>query len=93
MTKDVGILILGLLVAAMPYLGFTATQERLILVVMGLSIAVLAFLIRGDISFFSIERNGGTFVENAPDRKSVGDGIVTEGTDMNHEERKEENEQ
>jgi|GEM_PF-644414 len=93
MTKDVSILILGLLTAAMPYLGFPANYEQIIFVVVGLTIAVLAFLIRGDISLFTIERSGDTFIENKPEKKpTMGDGIMTEGTEMNHEERKEERE-
>ena len=80
MSKDVGILILGLLTAAMPYLGFPANYERIIFVVVGLSVAVLAFLIRGDKSLFTIQRKGDTFSENNPEeRVSVGDGIITEG--------------
>ena len=87
MTKDVGILILGLLVAATPYLGFPASYERLIFVVAGLLIAILAFLIRGDFSLFSIEeRTGDTFVENGSEhREVVSDGVMTEGTDTQHE--------
>ena len=94
MTKDVGILILGLLTAAMPYLGFPTNYENIIYVGMGLSIAVLAFLIRGDISLFTIERSGNTFSENIPEgRAKVGDGIVTEGTEHSHDEHEQERQQ
>ena len=87
MTKDVGILILGLLTAAMPYLGFPTNYENIIFVVVGLSIAVLAFLIRGDMSLFKIERSGDTFTDSSNnERQVVGDGIDTEGAEMNHEE-------
>lgn len=67
MTKDVGILILGLLVAAMPFLGFPGNVKTIVFVVAGLLIALLAFLIRGDFSLFRIERTGNTFVENSDD--------------------------
>ena len=87
MTKDVGILILGLLTAAMPYLGFPTSYENIIFVAMGLSIATLAFLIRGDMSLFKIERSGDTFTDSSQEeRHVVGDGIQTEGTETNHEE-------
>lgn len=89
MTKDVGILILGLLTAAMPYLGFPTNYENMIFVVMGLSIALLAFLIRGDLSLFTIERTGDTFTDSSKHEKPlVGDGISAEGTEMNHDESK-----
>lgn len=67
MTKDVGILILGLIVAATPFLGFPSNIKTFILVVCGLLVALLAFLIRGDFSLFRIERRGDTFVENGGD--------------------------
>ncbi len=94
MSKDVSILILGLLTAAMPHLGFPANCESLIFGAIGLSIAALAFLIRGDISLFSIERKADTFVENNPEEKVRGEGdTTTEGEDIGHEEeRKEERE-
>ncbi len=85
MTKDVGILILGLLVAATPFLGFPTSYESIIFVVAGLAIAMLAFLIRGDFDLFSIERNTDTFVENGTQKNAVvGDGIHTEGTEHDH---------
>ena len=64
MTKDVGILILGLVVAGMPFLGFPVNIERTILVIAGLAIALLAFLIRGDFSLFAVTKTGDTFTEN-----------------------------
>lgn len=48
MTKDVGILILGLLTATMPFLGFPRSFESFLLIVIGLAIAVLAFIIRNE---------------------------------------------
>jgi len=94
MSKDVSILILGLLTAAMPYLGFPANYERIIFVVIGLSVAALAFLIRGDISLFSIERKADTFVENNPKEDVMGEGntMTEEGGVEHEEERKEERE-
>lgn len=78
MTKDVGILILGLIVAAMPFLGFPGGIKTVVFVVAGLLIALLAFLIRGDFSLFRIERTGNTFVEN--DRDHSGGAMNEAGT-------------
>ena len=86
MTKDVGILVLGLLVAAMPYLGFPAHIERIILVIIGLIIALLAFLLRGDFSLFSIERKADTFVEEGPGRRGALDEAVTRDTEEQYEQ-------
>lgn len=85
MTKDVGILILGLIVAAMPFLGFPVRIENILYVVSGLLIALLAFLIRGDFSLLRIERTGDTFVENGRDySKPMPDGVVA-GKESGHE--------
>ena len=88
MTKDVWILVLGLLVAATPFLGFPISIENIIFVIAGLAIAILAFLVRGESDFFSIERSSDTFVENSnPKRAVVSDGISVEGEDEHGEER------
>ena len=64
MTKDVGILVLGLLVATVPFLGFPSDVKQYILVGSGLVIAVLAFIIRGELetddhATESYSQNGG----------------------------------
>lgn len=64
MTKDVGILILGLLVAAMPFLGFPSSFETVFFVGAGLLIAGMAFLIRGDFSYFHMPEKTDTYAQN-----------------------------
>lgn len=85
MTKDVGILILGLLTALMPFLGFPRRFESFILIIVGLTIAVLAFIIRGEALFHNSnsERKTDMFVENGDikQKKEVsGDIIPNENT-------------
>jgi len=46
MSKDAIVIVLGLVVAAMPFLGFPSTWETVLLVALGVSIAVLVFLFR-----------------------------------------------
>lgn len=65
MTKDVGILILGLLVAVMPFLGFPASFERMFFIIAGLIISVLAFLIRGNLSHLHIPEKTDTYAQNS----------------------------
>lgn len=48
MSKNAIIIVLGFIVAAMPFLGFPSTWETIILVLLGVSLAVLAFLLRQD---------------------------------------------
>ncbi|HEX9608907.1 MAG TPA: hypothetical protein VGA06_01710 [Candidatus Paceibacterota bacterium] len=48
MSKNAIVIVLGLVVAAMPFLGFPSLWETAILVVLGVSVALLAFLLRQD---------------------------------------------
>ncbi|MBL7045796.1 MAG: hypothetical protein ISR99_02090 [Parcubacteria group bacterium] len=50
MSKDPIILILGVVVAVVPFLGFPGTFESVIFVLSGAAIAILAFLIRRDMA-------------------------------------------
>ena len=55
MTKDLVIIVLGIWVAVLPFLGFPNSWDRIILIVSGFSISLLMFLLRRD--FFSyVER-------------------------------------
>ena len=55
MTKDLVIIVLGVWVALLPFLGFPNSWDRVILLVSGFSISILMFLLRRD--FFSyVER-------------------------------------
>ena len=83
MTKDVGILILGLVVAMVPFLGIPSSWKTVMFVASGLAIAFHAFLLRGDLSLTVSgkhtkgERRTDTFAENGTARTQmeVGDGI------------------
>ena len=88
MTKDVGILVLGLLVAAMPFLGFPGGTERIIFVVSGLVIALLAFFIRGELG--GSQEKTDSFVQNGVQNHSV-DGIVARKQSEDHEAKEEKN--
>jgi hypothetical protein len=71
MTKDVGILVLGLLVAAMPFLGFPGGVEQLVFVVSGIVIALLAFFIRSELGG-SGEKETESYVQNGHSRTETG---------------------
>jgi len=99
MTKDVGILILGLAVSALPFIGIPNSWKTAVFVILGLAIAILAFLLRGDLPLrrkgehSDGERKTETFSENgtAYARKKVLDGILRQSSDEPHEkERKTE---
>ena len=96
MTKDVGILILGLTVAATPFLGIPSSWKTVIFVVSGLIIAILSFLLRGNLSLTAYskhnkeERRTDTFAENSLTRgQEAGNGIkkISE-SDTHEKERK-----
>ena len=46
MTKEMWIIVLGIVVALVPFLGFPGSWKTVIFVLVGLAIAVLAFIIR-----------------------------------------------
>lgn len=50
MSKDPIILILGIVVAIVPFLGFPGSFETVIFVLSGLAIAILAFMLRRDMA-------------------------------------------
>ena len=93
MTKDVGILILGLIVVATPFLGLPGSWKTVVFVVSGLTIAFLAFLLRGDLplpgggGYADGGRKTDTFAENGSTRAQelVGDGIKKISGDNPHE--------
>ena len=87
MTKDVGILVLGLLVAAMPFLGFPSSMEQIVFVVSGLVIAVLAFFIRGELG--TGEKETESYVQNGGQKVST-DGIVERGESSHGEKERQE---
>ena len=57
MSKDIAIIVLGISVALLPFLGFPGAWETVLLVFFGLGIVTLAFLWRRDI-LLSLGGNG-----------------------------------
>jgi hypothetical protein len=68
MSKEMWVIVLGLLVIAMPHLGIPGAWKTILFVVLGASIAALGFLLRGE----SLSRGSGAvanrehFVESTP---------------------------
>ena len=90
MTKDVGILILGLLVAAVPFLGFTRSIEDVIFTVCGLIIAFLAFLVRSDLSEHHQAEKTDSFAQNGPPKPEPVESITERVKKAEHEEKRED---
>ena len=68
MSKELIIILLGLLVALMPYLGFPGSWKSVFSIVIGIVIAGIAFIVRQERLWKEREdmreRHTGTFVEN-----------------------------
>lgn len=71
MTKDLGIITLGIFIALLPFLGLPHAWDTVLLVLSGLSVSALTFLLRRDFFFYverlrrrSRERMADTYVEN-----------------------------
>lgn len=68
MSKELVVIILGLLVALMPYLGFPGSWKTVFSIVIGIVIAGIAFIIRQERLWKEREemhgRRADTFVEN-----------------------------
>lgn len=63
MSKEMTVIVLGLLVAATPYLGIPGSWKTILLVLAGFGIAVAGFLLRGEALSRSNKHNH--FVENS----------------------------
>ena len=48
MSKEMTLVVLGVLVAVAPYLGIPGTWRTLLLVILGCAIALIGFLLRGE---------------------------------------------
>jgi hypothetical protein len=48
MSKEMTVIVLGLLVAALPYLGIPGSLRTMLLVLIGLGLALIGFLLRGE---------------------------------------------
>ncbi len=68
MSKEMWVIVLGLLVVVLPHLGLPGAWKTILFVVLGVAIAALGFLLRGE----ALSRGSGSvansqhFVENIP---------------------------
>jgi hypothetical protein len=75
MSKDLIVIILGILVAIMPFLGFPRSWETIIFLISGLIIAILGLILRGKLiayssRMFSSEKRTDAYVENGMNNNS-----------------------
>ena len=49
MSKEMGVIILGLLVIIIPYLGLPISWRTILLVIVGVGITIIGFLLRGEV--------------------------------------------
>ncbi len=75
MSKEMTVIVLGLLIAATPYLGVPGSWKTIILAVAGLGVATAGFLLRGEALSRSSTHNH--FVENsAPAQPASRDHVI-----------------
>lgn len=65
MSKEMTVIVLGLLVAATPFLGIPGSWKTLVLVLAGLGLAGAGFLLRGEALARGAGRGNKHFVENS----------------------------
>ncbi len=69
MSKEMAIIILGLMVFIAPYLGVPSVWRVALITLLGLAIMIVGFLLRGEVLFKGINKSKhGTFVESTPVR-------------------------
>ena len=65
MTKKRTIIILGVLVALLPFLGFPKGLRDMLLVLAGLAIAIIGFLLKRKIEKVAMSAQNDTFTQNS----------------------------
>lgn len=72
MTKDVTIIVLGVLVALLPFSGFPGLWKTILFVILGLGIATLAFFMRKELIDYNGagEKKTEVYVENGVNHTS-----------------------
>ena len=71
MSKEMTVIVLGIWVAVVPYLGVPSLWRTVLLVVSGIGIAVIGFLLRGEaLSRGAPVSRHATFVESSPSAQS-----------------------
>lgn len=66
MSKEVSVIILGLLVAVAPYLGLPGSWRSVLLVIIGLGLAALGFFLRREALSRGAATRGDFFVDSRP---------------------------
>lgn len=68
MTLDALIMLSGVLVTLLPFLGFPLKWDNVILVVLGVLVIALGIMVRrrGLVRRSAVQKNNGTFVESVP---------------------------
>jgi hypothetical protein len=66
MRKDRTIIVLGIIIALTPFLGFPSGFKTFLYVVFGLTISFLTYLLLREQRYVEPEANGKTFSESAP---------------------------
>jgi hypothetical protein len=64
MSKEITVILLGLLIVITPYLGIPGSWKTVIFVLGGLCLAAVGFLLRGEALSRGATRHSGHFVEN-----------------------------
>jgi VIT1/CCC1 family predicted Fe2+/Mn2+ transporter len=73
MSKEMSIILLGVWVVVVPYLGVPSSWRTVLLVVSGVTILVLGLLLRGESIVRGTRKHRGAppFVENSPEMSEV----------------------
>lgn len=79
MKKDLGLIILGIWIAIVPFLGFPGTWKTVIFIVSGLVVVLLAILWRHELL-----HSNGVNVEGKSNGVYVENGFTAEGTHSRH---------
>jgi hypothetical protein len=66
MSKEISVMVLGIVVALTPYLGLPGEWRTILLVLLGLSIAAIGFLLRRDVLTKGASNRADFFVDNRP---------------------------
>ena len=71
MSKEMAVIVLGIVVAVTPYLGIPGSWKTILLLVTGVSILVLGFFLRAEMLSRGLRRgNNHPFVENAHEEQT-----------------------
>lgn len=66
MSKEVSVIILGLITAATPFLGLPGSWRTALIVVLGIALASLGFFLRREVLARGMSHSADHFVDNRP---------------------------